>query len=262
MARTFGSGIYLLNTASACITTQPLTIACWFNYSSTGASNSVFLGHSSDYYGLVMGYSTAGRVGALLASIAVGEALAETSAAFTSNTWAHACAVFTSATSRTAYLNGGSSGTNTTSCAPASMTNQSIGCYYSGSAAWGLAYGTIAEVGMWNVALTASEVGALARGVPTTLIRPASIAGYWSLYGLDSPERDFQPGIVSTTRRALTMTGTAAQANNPPTAPTFFPRYTYGVSAEEAAPILIESAGAYASQTAYGGLPIICPVGF
>lgn len=57
--------------------------------------------------------------------------------------------------------------------------------------------GLIAEVGIWNIALSTSEFLALARGISPQLIRPASLKGYWPLYGTGSPERDYSGNGVS-----------------------------------------------------------------
>lgn len=265
MARTFGTGKYLLNTASVAVASVPISMSIWGNFSAPANNNVFFLGRDAGvYYGLTVGYVTSGRVGALTGKGS--EAIAETTAAITTNTWCHCCAVFSATNSRTAYLNGGNSATETTSLVPDAMLHQEIGCFWDGSNAWGPVSGTLAEATLWNVALTASEVVALAAGVPSLLVRPASIVGYWPIYGLDSPERDFNPGIASTARRALTMTGTAALANHAPVAPSFFPRFprhTYsGMEEEAASPLTINSAGAYASSSSYGSLPIICPIGF
>lgn len=63
--------------------------------------------------------------------------------------------------------------------------------------------GLLAEVGIWNVALTDAEMMALAKGVSPRLIRPGNLKGYWPLWGTGSPERD-QSGQGS----HLTMSGT------------------------------------------------------
>jgi hypothetical protein len=51
--------------------------------------------------------------------------------------------------------------------------------------------GRIAEVGYWNVALSAGEQKALSTGVSPAKIRRSHLVGYWPLYGAGSPEPDY-----------------------------------------------------------------------
>lgn len=220
MARAFGSGKYLLNTAGA-ITVLPVTLSTWVNVTTLVSNNVFFLGSETGYIGIGLGYVTSGRVDAVTSGSG-GEQVAESTVGTTVDVWAHCCAVFTSTSSRTAYYNGGSAGNQTNITNPGSISAIAIGCFYDGTNAWGLCNGAIAECAVWDVELTAGEIAALAGGVSPTRIRPANLGGYWPINGIDSPERDFSPGILSTTRRSMTMTGTAAQSNHPPVSPAPF----------------------------------------
>lgn len=251
MARTFSSNNNLVYPANyngtAPLTALPLTIACWGRFSATSSQNIVFLTTGdSEYHGMSVGYSTAGRIAAI--SNAGTEGVAQTSTGITTNTWHHCCAVIASATSRTAYIDGGSSGSNSTSAAAASMVNMSIGAYRRPTGEqFGPAAGQIAEVGLWNVALTASEIAALARGIPPYRVRPASLAGYWPLYGLSSPEPDWKPGILTATRYPMTLVGT------PPQYAGHAPRV---VGLRGIGPPLIEEAAAGSSSEVFGAAGI------
>jgi hypothetical protein len=101
------------------------------------------------------------------------------------NSWFHWGCVFTSTSNRTAYLDG--SGTNSTK----SVTGMDSPDYFelseSVSRPWG---GYLAEVGAWNVSLTAAEFGVLTLGYSPLLVRPASLIAYWHLIGRTSPEVD------------------------------------------------------------------------
>ena len=70
----------------------------------------------------------------------------------------------------------------------------------------------LAEVAIWNVSLSASEVAAMARGVSPLLIRRQSLKGYWPLYGTSSPERDYSGQGSSATINGTVNSGT----RNPP----------------------------------------------
>lgn len=125
----------------------------------------------------------------------------------TNNTWQHAGGVWTSATSRAAFVNGGGKGTNTTNIAIGTLNTTSIGRLNTGTPG-GYHDGYIAECGIWNVALTDAEMAILGLGVSPLLVRPESLVFYVPLVrdddndlvgGLNLAEID-TPGIIAHTR--------------------------------------------------------------
>ncbi len=106
---------------------------------------------------------------------------ADTTSGFSSNTWTHACGVHASASSRTAYVNGGSSGSNTS---VATLSNTGINSVLVGAQSnltfptTSYTSGFIAEVGIWNAALTAGEIASLAKGMACDKVRPQSLVFY------------------------------------------------------------------------------------
>lgn len=102
------------------------------------------------------------------------------------STWNHAAGVFTSSL-RTAYLNGGSSGTqSTTVTAPGGLTNPviSINEVQTDVNAGGYGHNAsneeirMAEVAIWNTDLTSAEISSLAKGFCPKLIRPEYLFFY------------------------------------------------------------------------------------
>jgi hypothetical protein len=84
--------------------------------------------------------------------------------------------------------------------------------------------GRIADVAVWNIALTQTEVRGLAAGARPWQIRNASLLGWWPLDGLASPEPELSFKIANGT-----LTNSPAQAFGPPVMP-FTPRqpqYTF-----------------------------------
>jgi hypothetical protein len=110
-------------------------------------------------------------------NITAGFAIADTTSGYTANTWNHACGVATSATSRTVYLNGGSAATNAVNVSPVRLTTLAIGSRFVSSYG-GFANALIAEVGIWNAALTADEIASLAKGMNCDKVRPQSLVFY------------------------------------------------------------------------------------
>lgn len=211
MARSFsGSAQYLEYATAPPITAAPLTFAAWFNKTGTGTSK--YLGGIADKdtnnHHFNFNISTANKVQATC-NDGSGAVSAVTSTTITAATWMHAAAVFTSSTSRTAYLNGGGSGSETTSRTPsaAALDNMCIGCVHLAAGYFGPFDGLIAEWGLWNVDLDAAEIAALAAGVCPLLVRPTSLVAYYPLIGNNSPETDVRSAY------AMTVTGATAAAH-------------------------------------------------
>lgn len=204
MARSFNGSSDHLTASSAVVTAAPLTIAAWFYATAMGNQDVASIGDTAgdgNYFRLNL--RSVGGIEAWANS-----AKAITSSNWAQNVWSHACGVFTTSTSRAAFLNGASKGTDTTSATPAGLDSTSIGrlvrlnptVFFSGR---------IAEVGVWNAALSDDEVASLAKGYSPALIRPMSLVAYWPLIGHTSPEQDVRGGTH------LTVTGATAAAHCP-----------------------------------------------
>lgn len=163
------------STASAPVTAAPLTIAAWFNFPSTGA-NQAIVGINSvgdvntNSFRLVINASNQ-----LTAVTNAGTNASSSTPAATTGIWNHGCGVFAASNSRTAYLNGVAAAANTSSLTPAFLSTVTVGANINGSTVAGQANGSIAEVGIWNVALSAGEIVSLASGASPQLIRPQSL---------------------------------------------------------------------------------------
>ena len=108
-------------------------------------------------------------------------ARASSGAGFANDVWIHLCGVFTSSTSMAIYEDGTSVGSSSTSGTPTFSSNE--GMVFIGAANTVAApfAGLVAHCAMWNVALNASEIAALARGMSPVRIRPSGLKGYWPL---------------------------------------------------------------------------------
>lgn len=186
MAYDFNGSSQYLSVGSAVLTAVPLTMACWFNSDSTTTTQALVAingngssGTGETRFAMVAGGALSGDPVAISAKNTSGtDGLAQTSTGYSANTWTHAAGVFTSNTSRTAYINGGNTGTNSTSVTPNSLTRTVIGASNTESGVSFYANARIAEVGIWNVALSAAEIASLADGMKCNRIRPASLVFY------------------------------------------------------------------------------------
>lgn len=181
MAYTFNGSSQYLSISTAAVAAAPLTLACWFNSTSIAVNQGLINVSSAsgdqNFRLSAQGAVTGDPVRAQALNVSA-NGLADTTTGYLANTWTHACGVFTSATSRTAYINGGSAGTDTVSVTPPSIDRMFIGVTRNGSAFTNYTAGQIAEVGIWNVALTTAEIASLAKAVSPALIRPASLVFY------------------------------------------------------------------------------------
>ena len=220
MARSFNNSNQYLSLASPPVTTTPITISFWFYPAATNDTyDAIFLredvGTGPSYYGVYLNSSgSSAKVGAVTANTGGTEFIAQTSTTFSANTWSHGAAVFASATSRSAYLNGGGKITETTSATPApGLTTLHVGGYFSGSTLFGPMNGRLAEIGIWDAALTDDEVISLSKGVSPLRVRPQNLVAYWPLYGAASPEPNY---VRNSTSLALTLNNAPPQIDHAP----------------------------------------------
>jgi hypothetical protein len=208
MAYNFNGTNQFLSLPSAVVNNVPLTMACWFNATNiTSEVPLICVNNSASTSRIIL----AGRgdiVGDPIRFQINGTGNADTTSGFTANTWMHACGVASSSILRTVYLNGGSSRTNTSNQAPTGWNQASIGTQRLSGFPNGAGFmpGLIAEVGIWNAALTAEEVASLANGMTCDKIRPQNLVFYAPLV------RDLvdQKGGLT-----ITNTNSATVANHP-----------------------------------------------
>ena len=201
-----GTNQYLSATPPLDGLTKPFTLAAWF-YPNNITSNGALVALSpanGNYWGLVLGGAISGDPVVALHSGALN---AETSSGFSSGQWQHACAVFTSTSSRTAYLNAGSAVTSTAvETSPAAATELLIGSRRINGSLGAYMNGQIAEVGIWSAALTQQEIQSISAGMTCDKVRPQSLQFYAPLV---RSLQDLKNGLT------ITNNNTATVANHP-----------------------------------------------
>ena len=181
MAREFdNSGNQYLKIDQAVAASYPFTMACWFNMPTMAHTHGLMWVGDKDYSRMYQGmYLDAGRVRAYSKFLSDGIAITTSAAAI--DEWHHACAVFSSATLRAAFLDGGSKGTDTRSLAvPAGFDRTALGVFGDQTPS-AFAEGMLAEAAVWNVALTDAEVAVLAAGYCPLFVRSQNLVAYWPL---------------------------------------------------------------------------------
>lgn len=198
------------NTATTPVNTLPATISCWFN-PDLDTANQILVNITNNNdasagtrFGLIISGATAGDPIQAYAQSGSTVANATSTTPFTANAWNHACGVFTSTTSRTVYLNGGGSATNTDLRNTTGIDRIRIGARFS-SGTPGLFFdGKLAEIGIWNAALTAAEIASLAKGMTCDKVRPQSLVFYAPLI---RDLIDAKGGLTITNNNSATIAG-------------------------------------------------------
>ena len=136
-----------------------------------------------------------------------GNVTQSTATTTSADTWHHAAGVYESATSRTPYLDGVAGTTNTTNSGTQNAADYiNVGTRTASSAQTSFFDGQIAELGVWNAALTAAEIASLAKGMTCDKVRPQSLVFYAPLV---RDLIDYKGGLT------LTNNNTATVANHP-----------------------------------------------
>lgn len=159
------------------VVTYPLTMMTWFkpvDHSFVGVPACITSG--ADHH-IIQVRGTVNNCGA--ASYATSWALATTTSDFSDGTWQHLCGVFTNATDRAVFLDGGSKGTNSDNQTPVGINDFTIGNTYTGGTSW--FYGKLAHVAIWDIALSDAEVAQLAAGANPVAIQSAHLIAYYPL---------------------------------------------------------------------------------
>jgi hypothetical protein len=215
MAYAFASASSQRLTANLSGIAEPCTIAAWARPASVVNMTVASLVASDDDRRLISLIASGGNHNPRVAVVNDGVEAPSADSTFNavSNSWVHLCGVFTSTSSRTIYANGGNTNTNTTTLSGANSSSiVSIGATRAttgqpaANTPVSFFNGDIAEVGIWNAALTAEEIASLAKGMTCDKVRPQSLVFYAPLV------RDLQD-----VRGGLTITNnnTATVANHP-----------------------------------------------
>ena len=188
------------------VTTYPCTISAWYKPANTTSNHSiVYLGSTTDARRLLL-YRTRSLDGNVMRASSIPDgggsgSDATGSTAITDTTrWYHVAAVFASSTSRKVYVDGVIEATDTTAIATTSLNRYAIGARGSPVPTWGLySNAKIAEVAVWNIALTDAEVLQLAKGAKPQWIQPTALRSYIPLHTGLSPELDLAGGTIGLT---------------------------------------------------------------
>lgn len=205
MARKFvAASTQLVAVASTPVTAKPVSIACWFRPVAVNVAYAmVTIDDATVNNRFALLCSTAGQIrGAVIQSGFAAE-IAVTTTTYSAGVWAHAGASITSGVI-SPYLNGVTTGAVATGRTPAGLSRVRVGGSAGGVSSMD---GDLAEIGIWNVALSSADMVMLALGVSPLLVRRDALVLYWPFRHGYSPEID----LVGTRLGGLTNAPTIAR---------------------------------------------------
>ncbi len=181
MARGFpGSSLARLESTVAVTTAAPMTFACWLNSNTLASPRRIFMSqNAASSQRITLSQQTDGAIRFNKSDASV-SAMAVTSGSVSTGVWHHAAGVMATSASLKVYLDAGSTGSTNTGTNPVGLNEFTLGM---GSivAPFGPWDGELADVAVWNVALSGEEVASLANGFSPLLVRPDGLAAYWPL---------------------------------------------------------------------------------
>lgn len=169
------------NNTTGIVDTEPFTFACWaYPTTDIGTVRTLIsVGNPAGAGFFRIGLTTTGP-SAFIQKQADGgtNEFQNATGTVSINNWYHVAGIFTSGASRTVYRDGVNNVTGVVSIGTTTTDGTSIGVQAGNIGTPRHMNGRIAEVGIWNVALTADEIVALAKGFSPKRIRTRSLIFY------------------------------------------------------------------------------------
>jgi len=151
-----------LEVAQAVISSYPLTLTAWTRSNDDTAAQAIVSIYDFDAVNVSHRIQLRGPAGGdpISAISQSGAAVGQADAAigFTAGKWHFVAGVFSSATLRTVYVDGGHPGSDVTNVTPANLSHTGIGAWGSTSIYVNFMSGQIADARIYNRALTAAEI--------------------------------------------------------------------------------------------------------
>lgn len=190
------------------VTAAPFTVCAWGNTANITDTQTIFsLGNSTptnDRFEMLWRGAIAGDPIFVEARENGGTAgSVDTTTGYSASTWHLSCYVEVSSASRSAFIDGGSEGTDTTSSTPAGIDRTLVATLQTSSGQILFFDGAIAEVGIWNAALTDGEVATLAKSFAPPCVRRNALVAYYPMVRDATSLKD----LFSGTANHLTLTG-------------------------------------------------------
>jgi hypothetical protein len=198
---TAASSMYL-SVNSAPVTALPLTISIWGLQTSTATKALICMGNKASANRTQLQFNSANTVSLSYAGT-LGAGNITSVDTISNDIWYNLCVVAESATLRTLYLNGVSVGTSTVNAGvPSAYDNVSIGSRFFNNSNGVYFNGYIAEAAIYDAALSAEDLSALAKGYSPQFVRPQNLQFYAPLI---RDLTDIRKGVTITNNNTATV---------------------------------------------------------
>jgi hypothetical protein len=178
-------------------------MSCWYRPTAITGSNVVVSVGRSTGSGRYQLFQSGGTITAQRIDNAAATLSSALSTTISNGVWYHFAATFgASGDAITVWVNGVAGTPATNSGSAITLDRMLIGTRLSGGTPGAYANGDIAEVGVWNAALTADEIAGLAKGFPCRLARPSALQFYSRLI---RNAMDIRGGIALTNTNGATV---------------------------------------------------------
>jgi hypothetical protein len=206
------AGAEFMTIGSGLITSEPFSMACRFRPNSLTANQNLMsaanLAAGSAHYltargalgGDPAGAQSYAGTGSVEAALSGGSLVVGTQSAI--------MGVWTSSSSRAVFLDGVKA-TNSNAVTVSGMDQFNVGRFNSGAAA--AVDGELADMAIWNVALSDDDAAAYAKGFSALRIKPQSLIEYWSFVGAGNSEFGVKGNVLTHAAGPLTT----RSANHP-----------------------------------------------
>ena len=182
MSRAFNNdAANYLRIADVPVSSKPFTMACWGYLDDVTADHAMMMiGDADSNAHWLLAASSTNLIAQEDSGVPDSAVL---SSILSADEWFHAAAVFINDTSRKVYFNGTTSAEQTdNNSGPATVNETTIGVWSDDGVLTAPFEGRLAEAGVWNVALSDSEMEALAAGMSPLMVRPDALKAYWPLF--------------------------------------------------------------------------------
>ena len=197
-----------LSTNSTSVSNFPCTLACWYRVVNNATAHALVTlqdAGASSRFQLSVNPAASRAVQAAVfdSSNSVG-IIGQFISTHSANTWYHSCGVFPQAGQVEAYFNGNIGTTFGSGALTVSGIDQVlIGMRTAAGTNGFFMNGLIAEVGVWNAALTQPEIASLAKGMTCDKIRPQNLVFYAPLI---RDLQDIKGSLTITNNNGATVT--------------------------------------------------------
>ena len=204
--------------SSTPITAGPITISCWCSGATATLLFAVTVADASDTENIfaLMRNGTTSIVYREVNTTVPTTGQSVSSAGLANDTWGHACGTGETTSARTTYLDGGNSGTNTTTVTPAGIDQIGLGCQANTGAATSEWNGDLFWAAIWSTGLSAAQVADLGNGYSPLTVQRQSLVFF--------ARCEFPDPVDMIGFRPLAATGTPTQAVSPPSVMRVAPR--------------------------------------